>query len=374
MARLTGMFPPEGCRMSAFPLLLRRTWPLAAIALVLALLACAFAWAAGWIGTQRLTAQRFTNAIEANNGKVYPGYRRAHGKGVCVTGRFTSSGAAAALSRASLLAPGAVTPVLGRLSIAGADPHAPDAMARVRSMALQLTGMDGQQWRMAMNSFPFFVVATPQGFYDQAVASRPDPATGKPDPAKMAELLRKHPEIAKFQQWAKTAPWSNSWANTQFNGVNAFRFIDAAGHVSFVRWSMRPQLPFAAMDPAQRKDAEADYLTDDLSARLARGPLRWDMVVTVAAAADPIDDPAALATKPPAGGGRHAGVGCQSSAVHRRLPRHQLRPDRPARRHRPVRRPGAGRARGGVLAVLQPPRRRNRPRSGAGSHRPESAR
>lgn len=277
--------------MPAFPLLLRRTWPLAAIALVLALLACAFAWAAGWIGTQRLTAQRFTNAIEANNGKVYPGYRRAHGKGVCVTGRFTSSGAAAALSRASLLAPGAVTPVLGRLSIAGADPHAPDAMARVRSMALQLTGMDGQQWRTAMNSFPFFVVATPQGFYDQAVASRPDPATGKPDPAKMAELLRKHPEIAKFQQWAKTAPWSNSWANTQFNGVNAFRFIDAAGHASFVRWSMRPQLPFAAMDPAQRKDAEADYLTDDLSARLARGPLRWDMVVTVAAAADPIDDP-----------------------------------------------------------------------------------
>ena len=264
---------------------------LAAIAVIAIALCAVFAWSAGWIGGQRLTAQRFTDAIEASNGKVYPGYRRAHSKGVCVTGRFASNGAAAILTKATMLAPGAVTPVLGRLSIAGADPHAPDAMARVRSMALQLDGADGEQWRMAMNSFPFFVVATPQGFYDQAVASRPDPATGKPDPAKMAELLRRHPEISRFQQWAKTAPWSDSWANTQFNGINAFRFTAASGRVDFVRWSMRPRLPFAAMVDARRKDAEADYLADDLRARLAHGPLRCDLVLTVAAPGDPVDDP-----------------------------------------------------------------------------------
>jgi len=277
--------------MSAFPPLLRRAWPLAAIAAILAALAAAFAWTASWIGGPRLTAQRVTDAIEAGNGRIHPGFRRAHAKGVCVTGHFASNGAGAPLTRAGMLAAGATTPVLGRLSIAGGDPHAPDATTRVRSMALLLAGADGQQWRMAMNNFPFFAVSTPQGFYDQAVANRPDPATGKPDPAKMAELLRRHPEIKRFQQWAKTAPWADSWGNTGFNGVNAFRFTDAAGRVHFVRWSMRPRLAFAAMDKAKRAGAEADYLADDLQARLANGPLRWGLVLHVAAPGDPINDP-----------------------------------------------------------------------------------
>lgn len=277
--------------MSAFRSLLRHAWPLSAIAAIIAALAGAFAWTAGWIGAPRLTAQRFTDAIEAGNGAIHPGFRRAHAKGVCVTGHFTSNGAGAMLTRAEMLAPGVTTPALGRLSIAGGDPHAPDATARVRSMALLLTGNNGQQWRMAMNNFPFFAVATPQGFYDQAVASRPDPATGKPDPAKMAELLRKHPEIAKFQQWAKSAPWPDSWAGTRFNGVNAFRFTDADGRVSFVRWSMRPRLASTAMDKRMREDAEASYLADDLRTRLANGPLYWDLVMTVAAPGDLIDDP-----------------------------------------------------------------------------------
>jgi catalase len=277
--------------MSAFPQLLRRAWPLAAIVAIAAALASAFAWSAGWIGGPRLTAQRFTDAIEANNKQPYPGFRRAHAKGVCVTGRFASNGQGAALTHAGMLAAGATTPVLGRLSIAGGDPHAPHATARVRSMALLLSGEDRQQWRMAMNDFPFFAVSTPQGFYDQTLAARPDPATGKPDPAKMAALLRKHPEIAKFQQWAKQAPWTSSWANTQFNSVNAFRFVDAHGRARFVRWSMRPRLPFANMDKSVREQAEADYLADDLRARLAQGPLRWDLLLTVAAPGDPVDDP-----------------------------------------------------------------------------------
>src|SRR5690606_13995123 len=72
---------------------------LALIALILALVAFAFAWLAGWIGRDRLTAQSFTDAIEAIGGK-HPGFRRAHSKGVCVSGWFEPSTQAATLSRA----------------------------------------------------------------------------------------------------------------------------------------------------------------------------------------------------------------------------------------------------------------------------------
>ncbi|WP_257386631.1 catalase family peroxidase [Tahibacter caeni] len=261
--------------------------PLAAIGTVALSLAGAFAWSAGWIGG-RLTAQRLVDAIEAA-GPPHPGFRRAHSKGVCVSGSFRSSGEAVALSSARVFAQPR-TPVMGRLSIAGADPHAAEAQARVRSIALLLQTDDGQQWRTAMNSFPFFPVATPAGFLAQTLAARPDPATGKPDPARQAAFLRQYPEAARFQEWARQAPWSDSWANTVYNGVNAFRVTAADGRTRHVRWSLRPQAPFAPLDAERRSRAEADFLAQDLRARLARGPLRWDLVLTIAEPGDAVND------------------------------------------------------------------------------------
>lgn len=251
--------------------------------------ASAFAWTAGWLGGDRLTAQRIIGAMEAN-GAAHPGFRRNHAKGVCVEGSFRGTLPGQAISTAPAFS-GEPVPVLGRFSIGGGNPHAADNTARVRSLALQLGDSDGPQWRMAMNSFPFFAVATPEEFQQKILAARPDPQTGKPDPAAMAAFLAHHPRARKFQQWAQQAPWPDSWANTQYNSVNAFRFIDAGGSVRLVRWSMQPRTPFRALDAAGRKRADADFLAADLQERLAEGPLLWDMVVTVAAPGDPVNDP-----------------------------------------------------------------------------------
>lgn len=267
----------------------RHAWPLLGIAAIVAIGAAAFAWTGGYLGGDRLTAQRMTDTIE-RTAAPHPGFRRAHSKGVCVSGVFHGNGQASTLSSARVFAQSEV-PVLGRLSIAGGDPHGADAKARVRSMALLLRSDDGQQWRTAMNSFPFFAVPTPEAFQAQTLASIPDPATGKPDPAKMAALVARWPQIKKFQQWASSADWSNSWANTGFNGVNAFIFTAGDGSEHAVRWSMRPQTAFAPLDAQQREQADADFLAEDLRARLAQGPLRWDLLITVAAPGDPVDDP-----------------------------------------------------------------------------------
>ena len=262
---------------------------IALIALIAGVLVLAFAWLAGWLGRDRFTAQAFTDSIEAT-GPGHPGFRRAHSKGVCVGGTFQGTPEGAALSSARVFRQPQV-PVLGRMSIGGADPHGADANARVRSMALQLVSDDGQQWRTAMNSFPFFAVPTAEAFLEQTRAGIPDPATGKPDPAKMNAVLEKYPSARAFQQWAKTAPWSTSWANTVYNGVNSFRFVAEDGRSQFVRWSMRPQAAFEAMSAAQRAQAGLDYLADEFAQQLARGPVRWDMWVTLAEPGDPVADP-----------------------------------------------------------------------------------
>lgn len=259
------------------------------IALILAILAALFAWVGGWIGNKNLTPQKMMDTAQAN-GKQQPGFRRAHSKGVCFVGTFAPTPAAAKLSMARAFSQPSIA-VIGRFSTPSNNPYAPDNAAPVRGMAMQLKTDDGQEWRIAMNSFPFFAAATPQAFQQMNEAGRPDPATGKPDPEKMKAVLAQHPEIAAFQAWAKTAPRSDSLGNTRYNGVNAFRLTDAQGTERMVRWSMRPRATFVAMSAEQLKAADANFLAADLDQRLATGPLTWDMVLQLAAPGDPVTDP-----------------------------------------------------------------------------------
>ncbi|MGQ3902291.1 catalase family peroxidase [Mixta calida] len=244
-------------------------------------------WAGGWLTPQRLSSDKLIVTLEQSGGK-HPGYRRNHAKGVCVVGNFISSGNASAISHAALFAQGMTTPVTGRLAIAGGNADAPDYAVPVRSMALLFQLADGEQWRTGMNAIPFFPVATVQGFYDQQVASQPDPATGKPRPENIKNLIDKHPEIVPFLSWLKHYVPSSSWGSDQFNSLNAFFFVDKANNKHLVRWSMVPRMPRQPITAAQRTDKQ--FLQEDLQQRLASAPLRWDLIITVAGAGDPEND------------------------------------------------------------------------------------
>lgn len=260
---------------------------LAAIGAVVLAAGASFAYAAGWLGEPRLTPQRIIDTFEAQAGH-YPGYRKNHAKGLCVSGYFQASGQAASLSTARVFSQQRV-PVTGRFAIGGANPFAPDTGIPVRSLAIQLSTDDGQVWRTGMNNPPVLAVSTPQGFYEQVLASAPDPATGKPDPGKLQAFFAAHPESAAFRQWAAGYKPSNSFASTQYHSINAFRLVDSTGAAHPVRWQLEPHTAFAAL-PAQVDDKQ--FLQHDLQQRLAQGPLRWTLRLALAAPGDALDDPA----------------------------------------------------------------------------------
>lgn len=265
--------------------------PLATIATIAAapiLLLSGFAWAAGWIGPPRIGGGTIVGALEANAGK-HEGYRRAHAKGVCFTGYFEASGKASALSRTPLLGSGHHA-AIGRFSTGGGNPFATDGRNVFHAMALQLTGPGGEIWRLAMDHTPIFPVATTEAFVALQHASRPDPATGKPDPAAMKAYLAHHPETRAYQDYIAAAPLPDSFANSTYYSINAFRFIDGAGASHAVRWAFEPKAAFGALDKAKLAELPTDHLFTDLGARLAKGPLRWRMTVTVAAPGDATND------------------------------------------------------------------------------------
>src|SRR5580704_2637981 len=232
----------------------------------------AFAYTGGWLSPTRLTQDRMMAAFQDANG-THAGFRRNHAKGVCVTGWFESGGQAAALSKAAVFRPGRV-PVVGRFALAGGMPFQTDAPATVRSMALRFLLPGGGEWRTGMNNIPVFPVNSARGFYEQLLASSPDPATGKPDPEKMKAFLAAHPEAEQALALIKKRQITSGFANSTFNGLNAFRFVDAAGAPTSVRWSMVPVRPSA--ESAERSAAgDKNYLFDDLIAQIAQHPQQW---------------------------------------------------------------------------------------------------
>ena len=253
------------------------------IALVVGGVAAAFAYTAGWLSPERLTPDRIVDAFSPP-GKEPLGHRRNHAKGICFTGVFEANGEGAALSKARVFAKGQY-PVLGRFNFGTTDPAASDVTARVKGLAISITTPDGQEWRSGMIQLPVFPVSTVQGFYDLLVAS------GSKDPGAMPAFVAKHPEIAPVGEWMKTAPWTASYADVRYNGLNAFLFTDSSGADHAVRWSMLPaQQPtdVPADDLAKR---DPNFLEQDLQERVAAGPLHWTMSVMVANPGDPTADP-----------------------------------------------------------------------------------
>jgi catalase len=149
---------------------------------------------------------------------------------------------------------------------------------------------DGEEWRTGMNNIPVFPVNSAQGFYDQLLASAPDPATGKPDPMKMSAFLAKHPESAKAIQLIRSQPVSSGFADSTYNSLNAFRFINAQGVVSPVRWAMVPAQPFEPFKTADPGNSDTNQLFDALIAEIHKGVLQWHLVVTLGQPGDPTDD------------------------------------------------------------------------------------
>jgi len=258
----------------------------AAIGVVIAGIVGAFAYTGGWFSPHRLTPARFIDTFEKVNG-IHPGFRRNHAKGLCISGYFDSNGQGVRLSRASVFKVGRVA-VIGRFSLAGGQPYAADGPAAVRGLGLRFEPREGEEWRTAMIDLPVFAVRTPEGFYEQLLASKIEPATGKPDPAKMTAFLAAHPETVRAIGIIKAKPFSSGFANATFSGLNAFRFWNADGVSTPVRWSMVPVDAFAPEEPAGEQNK--NYLFDALIARVHRGPVQWHLIVTLGQPGDPTDD------------------------------------------------------------------------------------
>src|ERR1700742_782233 len=254
----------------------------AAVGAFLGLDLAAFLTAFNWIGPKRLTPQAFLDGFNKAFGRHH-GYRTNHAKGVSVTGWFDSNGNGRELSTAAVFAPGR-TPVIGRFSAAGGNPHTADAAAAGRGLGLAFGFPGSQQRRAARVPPPLFPDNAPQSMSDRLVATAIVPGTGKPDPNAMTRFYAAHPPAARAMTILKQHKPTPGFADSTFSGLSAFYFVNASGVRTAIRWSLTPLQQ--ALPPSSGPSA----LFDPLVAQLRAGPLRWRLMLTIGGPEDPTHD------------------------------------------------------------------------------------
>ena len=219
---------------------------------------------------------------------LHPGFRPAHARGVMLTGTFTPSSDARSLTRAPHITRNS-TPVTVRFSSSTGLPQIPDndPNANPRGLAIRFHLAEHEHTDIVSHSTDGFPTRTGQEFLEflRAAASS-DPS--KPSPSPIEVFLGSHPKALAFVQTPK--PFPSSLARESYFGVTALRFTNKDGGSRYGRYRIKPDAGIEHLDDATAKTRGANYLFDELTERIARGPIGFQVLVQVANDNDVVDD------------------------------------------------------------------------------------
>ena len=267
-----------GCGRTGMILL---RWPLAAA--VLSCLVCS-----PLAAQEKSLPQQIADVQIQLSGGIHSGFRFAHAKGLVLTGTFTPAKSATSISRAAHLKGGTV-PVTVRFSDGTGIPQINDdnPNASPRGMAIRFALPNAAFTDIVANSHNGFFVGTGEdflAFLKAIAATKPD----SPHPSPIEQFLGSHPRALKVIVDSKPLPVS--FATLGFFGNNAFVFVDSAGTKRVGRYQILPVAGIHHLDSIAATKLSPNYLFEDLSRRIKRGPIKYRLMVQLANPGDPTND------------------------------------------------------------------------------------
>jgi catalase len=227
-------------------------------------------------------------AFDDVNGPQPPGFRPAHAKGILIAGRFAPSPSAVSLTRAPHVQRPS-TPVSVRFSDTTGIPAIPDndPNASPRGIAIRFHLAEHVHTDIIAHSVDAFPVRTGEEFVEflRAVhASGP----GAPNPTPIEAFLATHPAALAFVQTPKPVP--RSFATESFFALNAHRFTNRGDVSRYGRYRIRPEGNNEYLDASDVAKAAPNFLFDDITQRVAAGPVRMRILVQLAESGDVTND------------------------------------------------------------------------------------
>lgn len=142
--------------------------------------------------------------------------------------------------------PGTKTPTFVRFSNFIGNRGSKDTAVDIRGFAVKFYTQEGNYDSLSLQ-FPVFLLADAMKFMDVTHAAKPDPKTHMPQ-ATVAhdsfwDYVVNNPESAHMVMWVMSMRGRpRSWRMMEGYPINTFRFVNAAGKSTFVRFVWKPKL------------------------------------------------------------------------------------------------------------------------------------
>jgi len=213
----------------------------------------------------------------------HPELRPAPTKGVLLSGTFTPTPEAATLTTAPQFNDNPSTPIMVRFSSSTGIPQIDtDPNANPRAFALRFDNGYGVN-DIVGHSTPGFPVHTPAEYlaFLRAIADSP-PGAASPTPVE--QFLGSHPAALAYMQLPKPPP--TSYATEAYFSVAAFKFTNAQGVIKFGRYLISPDAGLSRLEEGEIASKTTSYHCDELSERIAKGPISFTLRAQIAADGD----------------------------------------------------------------------------------------
>jgi catalase len=218
----------------------------------------------------------------------HPTFRPAHAKGLMLAGTFKPAAGAMALTTAPHVIRES-TPVTVRFSNSTGLPAIPDNApeANPRGFAIRFNLAEHVHTDIVSHSTDGFPTHDGKEFLEflqAAAASGPD----VPSPKPIEKFLAAHPVALAFVQTPK--PFPTSFARDTYYGVTAFKFTNDAGTSKSGRYRIVPEEGNSYLTDAQVAALPANYHFEEIVERVVKAPIRFKILVQIAALEDTVDD------------------------------------------------------------------------------------
>ena len=233
------------------------------------------------------TPASMVSALHAAFGEHHA--RAVHAKGIILDGTFTPAPEARTIARAALFSEGPI-PITVRFSDFTGLPDIPDNIpdANPRGLAVKFRMVAGRETDIVTHSFNGFPVANADEFamFLRAIgASGP----GAARPTLIESFLASHPIAKTFVTTQKPPPVS--YATAAYFGVNSFAMLDASGKKRFVRFRFVPTDGEQYLDAPTLASKGPNYLREEIAARVAKAPAKFEWFAQIADSGDAIENP-----------------------------------------------------------------------------------
>jgi catalase len=232
------------------------------------------------------------SAMEKYTGAV-PGYRRAHARGHGFVGSFEATEAVAGLTVAEHMQGDRVAVVV-RLSNGAGSPYAADLQSARHGATLGL-GVEfalpsGGRATWGAPNMTAFPAGTPEEFVAVTAAQRRN-ARGRRNPLQLLWFVVRHRRTVPGLMALVGHPPLRSFAAADFHGLHAYYLVDAQGR----RQAFRYHWMATMVDGRTVTEKEAalwppQFLVEEMRQRVARGPVRWELMFELAQDGDPTHD------------------------------------------------------------------------------------